>query len=77
MAQRSAIQLRPLQPPLGQEPVHQLGKPVIVVSSLPAWTNRSRVQSLRMPYRSIDVKEAKFAMKIGGEYRLENISLRQ
>jgi hypothetical protein len=32
MAQRSPIQLRPLQPPLGQEAVHQLGEPVIVVS---------------------------------------------
>jgi len=32
MAQRSAVQLRPLQPPLGKEAVHQLGETVIVVS---------------------------------------------
>ena len=32
MAQRSAIQLRPLQPPPGQEAVHQLVEPVIVVA---------------------------------------------
>jgi serine/threonine-protein kinase HipA len=29
-----------------------------------------------LPYRSIDLKKAKLAMKVGGEYRLANISLR-
>jgi serine/threonine-protein kinase HipA len=29
-----------------------------------------------LPYRNIDVKKAKLAMKIGGEYRLANISMR-
>jgi serine/threonine-protein kinase HipA len=29
-----------------------------------------------LPYRGIDVKKAKLAMKIGGEYRLANINLR-
>jgi hypothetical protein len=32
VAQRSAIQLRSLQSPLGQEAIHQLRKPVIVVA---------------------------------------------
>ncbi|MGA7631478.1 MAG: HipA domain-containing protein [Terriglobales bacterium] len=30
-----------------------------------------------LPYRNIDLKKAKLAMKIGGEYRLRNISLRR